>query len=645
MYTTITARVIDQTLQITNIPKLASGGENDVRVEVSFDSLWSGFGKTAIFYRTENQVYHVVMVSDTCLIPREVLAEPGKLYFGILGTSGATVRTTEVVTFNVVQGAITAGVSQPLPDVYKQILSAYATLATALSAERRRIDNLTRLDEGSTTGDAELADIRVGADGNTYDSAGTAVRSQMSVLNSEVASLMDVCVTQSENLYDPALQTPETISPHYWVNGVPYETTQFDNSYHCTGPIPIKAMTTYSLGIVTEDALYTTKPWGDATSGVFFYDANGVYLGGTHSGTFTTPAETAFMRFNYAIISGFTREVLNAKCMLVYGDTLPSTYSAYEKVTLKERVDTLAAKAGGKSIRYSFDGNEVKVAAAYSSDSDILVTLKRKGGNHIFDFYQFATFTAGRAIDALSDGDLTVLQTTSTDWHAPFIVKAVNDVNGDAPDSSHFTGGNHEYTNTGSGGTPTGRTASLRVFADNREVASGSGGCDRLTLKWVNYVQATNTKRADGTGREVLRENHTLTFDGVDWVSTVDVVPLEDIKMATWYGLQGCGVSDLYKNVRYYGGRNRGEYNGGAEYTTCGDNKASRVVCKGGAHSMAVEIDPTFDLGDRRFYNGSDGIFTQSYGKVYFNLTDNAVFDAGCAYSFRGKYRFAPVDE
>lgn len=199
MYTTITARVIDQTLQITNIPKLASGGENDVRVEVSFDSLWSGFGKTAIFYRKENKVYHVVMVNDTCLIPREVLAEPGKLYFGILGTSGATVRTTEVVTFNVVQGAIIGlGSFEPLPSVYKQVLDAYGKAETAIAAERARIDNIVA--NGGTTDDAELVDIRVGIDGTTYGSAGTAVREQTKTLQTNVGD-------QGKSIFtlDPAL--------------------------------------------------------------------------------------------------------------------------------------------------------------------------------------------------------------------------------------------------------------------------------------------------------------------------------------------------------------------------------------------------------------------------------------------------------
>lgn len=177
MYTTIKAYCFDQTLQVSSVPKLASGGKKVNRLEVTFNEYWDGYGKTAVFYRKKEQVYHVVMTSDACVIPHEVTTEPGTLFVGIIGSdnSGST-RTSTVVALTVAQGAITGlDPFTPLPDVYQQVLAAYAQTEKAVSVERERIDNLL----SAKTTDGELIDIRVGADGHTYTSAGAAVRAQI----------------------------------------------------------------------------------------------------------------------------------------------------------------------------------------------------------------------------------------------------------------------------------------------------------------------------------------------------------------------------------------------------------------------------------------------------------------------------------
>lgn len=61
----------------------------------------------------------------------------------------------------------------------RAINTEIADRQSEVAVERARIDNLVSLEEGSTTGDVELMDIRVGADGITYDSAGVAVRTQL----------------------------------------------------------------------------------------------------------------------------------------------------------------------------------------------------------------------------------------------------------------------------------------------------------------------------------------------------------------------------------------------------------------------------------------------------------------------------------
>ena len=81
--------------------------------------------------------------------------------------------------------------------ISEELAAGLASIQAALDDQsallNARMDTFTSLPSGSTAGDAELMDIRVGADGTTYGSAGSAVRGQFSDLKSDV-NVVDISI-------------------------------------------------------------------------------------------------------------------------------------------------------------------------------------------------------------------------------------------------------------------------------------------------------------------------------------------------------------------------------------------------------------------------------------------------------------------
>jgi hypothetical protein len=76
--------------------------------------------------------------------------------------------------------------------------SSIANIQSQQNTLKERMNTFTKLPEGSTSGDAELQDIRVGANGITYNSAGDAVRGQYIDTDTK-NSVLNLCLNQFNN--------------------------------------------------------------------------------------------------------------------------------------------------------------------------------------------------------------------------------------------------------------------------------------------------------------------------------------------------------------------------------------------------------------------------------------------------------------
>ena len=286
-----------------------------------------------------------------------------------------------------------------------------------------------------------------------------------------------------------------------------------------------------------------------------------------------------------------------------------------------------------KPIKVSISSSRIYYSTNYGLSDKIIFSMAKKGPNSIFDFSTIKT----------SSGNLSYQN--SSDFFGPYIVKALNNADGDNITSGYFTGGNHGYQNSGTIGganTPTGRTVSLDFYVDNLKVDSFDGYANVVKIVWANFVQGYNTTKTDGTGREILKETYSLEITELGIEVHNDIEPLEDLVIERYYGLQAQkGAWDSW--YRFEGASNRKQISWSVA-SNSGDYGTTKIF-SGNANGDILEIGlaNNIDLGKLDLATIGHNAFT-SPTKAYFRLIDNSpTLMAGDIYSFEGKYRFYKI--
>lgn len=297
-----------------------------------------------------------------------------------------------------------------------------------IAVERERINSFTALAEGSTTGDAELIDGRVGADGVTYNSIGSALRGQIS----KTLSISSEKLERNSILYSENLFNVDTVIEGYALNSS--GELQANSTNYTSEFINVKSGATLYL--------YGNNSNGYIFGKIAFYDFTKTFISSLSnvSINISIPENAYYVRLTY-----YSSTTKDRGIMISYNEI--TEYKPYKLNNVmgiyKENIESIAETISDSKLSdniidiftqflsddnttidkyYQIDGNAVNITSSTTSKTAIYNTIfDIKAGvkyyyKHLYAYFCYFKYNDGTIVNFSSStgpdlsGEITAQQ-------------------------------------------------------------------------------------------------------------------------------------------------------------------------------------------------------------------------------------------